>query len=432
MYMWIRPKAGRVASTDQHCLEQRSIPPHVVLFLIYNVLYFVPLIVSFLLGPEEAGVGDVLNISSKIIGEVCVIYGLGICAFLVGTYWRRLLGSCIGKKTYALIDLRRPHFDALSKLSVMLFCAIFCVSKILIIPTGVYSNYGVGDEFMSGSAWSFSIICSELLIVLSIVALFSEDRHNVRWFIFLSLLNGINLLHGTRFFFIIGCFVGIVYAYTRRLIKFRNIVTVGLPAAFLVLVLSYLVFLYRSHGSSDSQGSTVVAVLSPIIFESVFSQISLINTLTMSGIITLTGHVLDFVSALITIDIPRFLIPDKDTLFRPSIDLISLSPLGAFNGYAYGLITFGIFFPLYYLLWGAVADWLYKMSRQSSIWTIIYVYFTAGYMFRIMRDGYVIPLKLLSNVLEFIVVAILLARLLGTLQIRKSQSHQTNNMRRLE
>ncbi len=424
MYLWTKPKAGQAALSGHHRLEQRSVPPHVVLFLIYNVLYFVPLIVSFLLGSREVGVGDVLSIPSKIIGEVCVIYSLGICAFLMGTYWRRLLGLCIGKKSYALVDSRRVHFNVINKFSVLLFCAIFCVSKILIIPTGVYSNYGIGDEFMSGSAWSFSIICSELLVVLSIVALFSEDRHNVRWFIFLSLLNGINLLHGTRFFFIIGCFVGIVYAYTRRLIKLRNIVTVGLPAAFLVLVLSYLVFLYRSHSSSDSQGSTIVAVFSPIIFESVFSQISLINTLTMSGIFSITGHVLDFISALITINAPRLLIPDKDTLFHPSVDLLSLSPLGAFNGYAYGLITFGVFFPLYYLLWGAVADWLYKMSRHSSIWTIIYVYFTAGFLFRIMRDGYVIPIKLLSNVLEFIVVAVLFARLLDTLRIRKSQSHQ--------
>ena len=419
IYLSTKPKSRRVFSQSERNLEQRSVPPHVVLFLIYNALYFVPLIVSFMLGPRLVDVGDLLSIPPKTIGEIFVIYIIGICAFLVGSDWRRLLGRAIGKRSYTLTNLRKVRFDTASKLLVILFCVIFCISKILIIPLGVYSSYGVGAEFMSGSMWSFSIICSELLVVLSIVALFSADKYNVRWFIFLLALNGINLLHGTRFFFIIGCFVGIVYAYTRRLIRFRSIIAIGLPAFFAVLILSYSVFLHRSHASSDSQQAMAASVFSPLIFESVFSQISLINTLTMPGILSFTGHAFDFLSSLITINIPRFLIPDKDTLFHPSVDLTSLSPLGAFNGYAYGLIAFGVCFPLYYLLCGMVADWLYKMSRLSSLWTIIYIYFTAGFMFRTMRDGYVIPIKLLGNVLEFIAVAIWLHWLLSAQQTQR-------------
>jgi hypothetical protein len=41
-------------------------------------------------------------------------------------------------------------------------------------------------------------------------------------------------------------------------------------------------------------------------------------------------------------------------------------------------------------------------AKQSSWWFILYVYFTAAFLFRIMRDGFDIPFKMIINVMQLL------------------------------
>ena len=81
-----------------------------------------------------------------------------------------------------------------------------------------------------------------------------------------------------------------------------------------------------------------------------------------------------------------------------------LSPLGAFSGYAQGLLYFGVCFPLFYFTLGGIASWLFRRARYSSFWSVIYVYFACDFLFRVMRDGYVIPVKMLIDALIILAV----------------------------
>ena len=46
-----------------------------------------------------------------------------------------------------------------------------------------------------------------------------------------------------------------------------------------------------------------------------------------------------------------------------------LSPLGAFSGYAQGLLYFGLAFPVFYFVLGSIAAWLFRRAKDSSFWS---------------------------------------------------------------
>jgi hypothetical protein len=98
------------------------------------------------------------------------------------------------------------------------------------------------------------------------------------------------------------------------------------------------------------------------------------------------------------------MLPGKDQLLFTN-QFVDLSPLGAFSGYAQGLIYFGIFFPFLYLVLGIIAGWLQRRASHSQFWSAIYVYFICDFLFRIMRDGYVMPVKMLLDALVIMLVA---------------------------
>jgi hypothetical protein len=112
---------------------------------------------------------------------------------------------------------------------------------------------------------------------------------------------------------------------------------------------------------------------------------------------------------------PRFLAPDKDNMTYIA-KLGYLSPMGAFNGYAQGLIYFGLLFPVFYFALGLTASWLYLRARTNGWWLVIYAYFTSDFLFRIMRDGYLIPIKMLINSLQIVCILIVWRSLLRVSQ----------------
>jgi hypothetical protein len=172
-----------------------------------------------------------------------------------------------------------------------------------------------------------------------------------------------------------------------------------------VLFLAYAIFLLRSHVDVDDQALSVTRLVSPIMYEGVFSQLSLIGTIRHPEAWNLSGSPLRFVVDSVYFVTPRFLLPEKDKLLF--IDQFSdLSPLGAFSGYAQGLIYFGVLFPVFYLIIGYIAAWLQARARYSQLWSLIYVYFVCDFLFRIMRDGYIIPIKMLLNSLVIMLFVI--------------------------
>jgi hypothetical protein len=272
------------------------------------------------------------------------------------------------------------------------------MSKYFLIPLGVYSDYAFDTENMTSSIWSFSMFCSESLLLFSIIVLFSSARRNVTWFLMLSAVNGINLLHGTRIFFMIAGIAFCFYLYASGKLTFK-LVIIGLVCS---LVVGYAVFLSRSHIESDEQTYSLARLISPVMFESIFSQLSLIETVRHPELWNVWGATHHFFLDALYLTVPRFLSPDKDKLLYIN-RFADLSPLGAFSGYAQGLIYFGIFFPCFYFLQGAIAGWLYRHAKGSQFWSMIYIYFVCDFLFRIMRDGYIIPVKMLVD--SFVILA---------------------------
>jgi hypothetical protein len=365
---------------------------HSGLFLIFNLAYFVPLFGVMLFSYSQGGVSKAADLDADVMRRISLVYVLGIGAFLLGSRLGPVL-SLDNNKDNAKADLRMidltPRFKTLCVITVVLFV----LSKWSLIQRGVYSDYAFDADSMEGGIWTFSMFCSELLLLLSIVVLFSSARRSIWWFLTFTAINGINLLHGTRIFFLISSIVLCVFLYVRGKFKLRYAI-VGLVG---MLLIGYAIFLLRSHMEVDEdQTLSAAGLVSPAVFESVFSQLSLIGTIRHPEAWNLSGSPYYFFRDSLYFITPRFLLPGKDQLLYVD-QFTDLSPLGAFSGYAQGIIYFGVFFPIFYLIVGYTANWLQRRAKYSQLCSAIYLYFACDFLFRIMRDGYVIPIKMLVN-----------------------------------
>ena len=394
------------------------IAPHILFCLFYNLLYFAPLLLVYLLGYSEGGADAVLGMSTSAMLRITGLYVAGFTFFALGAQVKRFLYFSIRGKFSARWN---PSWLQLTTSEVIVISTIalaFVLSKIAIIPLGVYHEYAFDADLMGGPLWSFSMFCSEMLLLSAIIVLFSKSRHNTRWFFLLSAINAVNLLHGTRVFFIITVMAFGLYAYVRGQLPLRRILIYAPPAFLCVLTLTYLIYLFRASASLSGAFSPA-KLLSPIVYESIFSQFSLITIVNNPTIVAATGHISNFFSDIALFTIPRILYPDKEShLFFAQFNY--LSPKGGFNGYASSLIYFGIFFPAFYFCLGVIGTWLHGKAQKNGWWLILYAYFTADFLFRIMRDGFDIPIKMVINVIQLIVILIIL-RPIFTLLLAKPQ-----------
>jgi hypothetical protein len=382
------------------CVAPR-ISPHTCFFLFYNLLYLLPLLLAFFYGYEEGGVGDVLNVDAQTMLLVCYVYLAGMLAFLIGSgvlpflTWS-IYGHIPKPIRFRCAEIGLPEWSAIG-----ILVAIFLASKVALIPLGVYRAYAFDTDSMTGGAWSFSTFCSEAMILAALIALFSTSRYRLRAFFLISTLNAINLFHGTRLFFISSIMGLIMYLFLKRQIKFKVLLLYGPALASVLLLFAYLIFLKRS--AVDTAGAfTAVKLLSPLIYESVFSQMSLLATLKMHGLWGEIGSIGLFKDVFL-FTAPRFIATDKDSLISLS-NYGWLSPLGAFNGYAQGILYFAMFFPAFYFVVGLVASWLYRKAESHPWWLILYAFFTEDFLLHLMRDGYLIPIKMLINTVELILL----------------------------
>jgi hypothetical protein len=385
-------------------LASSTISPHVLFFIFYNLLYLLPLLLAFGFGYDEGGVGGVLGVAGATVLKACSIYMAGIVAFVAGSSVVHFLSW----SKYGRLPARRPfrqfRIGIAEWLAIGGLIAVFLATKIALIPLGVYNSYAFDTGLMDSSVWSFSTFCSEAMVLVALIVLFSDAKHNLGAFLVISGINGINLLHGTRIFFISSMMGLILYANVRGKITYKAALLYGPILGAGVLLLTYLVFLSRS-AVNVAGAFTPTKLISPLIYESVFSQMSL---LTLIKIPMIWGN-LDtmgwFLHDVFVFTIPRFLAPDKGNLQYIG-QFNWLSPLGGFNGYAHALLYFGLFFPFYYFLLGVLGYWLFRQGMRSSWWFILYALFTVDFFLHLTRDGYIISIKMMINSFELLVILI--------------------------
>jgi hypothetical protein len=380
------------------------IAPHILFFWIYNLIYYVPLLVIYIWGYSEGSVAKEIALDPHSLSAITILYVEGLIAFSIGSFLASTFQSRFLNAQRNWSSSAQPHLGTAEKLTVLLVAAMFICAKAALVPLGVYNIYAFDTGEMTNGIWSFSMFCAECVLLMSILVLFSGTRYNKSLFFVLSLVNGINLLHGTRIIFIVNVMVIVMYTYLRGSLTLRRMLILGPIFFAAVLGMTYAVFLSRSGALGNEL--SIARVFSPIVYESLFSQISLRNVVNTPDIMNSTGALPDFIVDVFSFVTPRFLLPDKDTLLYLS-RYSELSPLGAFNGYATGLLYFGVFWPIFYLVLGGLASWLYRKAHTNPYWLIFYVYFTADALFRFMRDGYVIPIKIIANIIELIVLLVM-------------------------
>jgi hypothetical protein len=386
---------GKLYSTAK--LDVRPVgvlAPHSFLFLFFNLLYFLPVCALLLFNYSEGGTSKAADLDSAVLWRIAAVYSFGLLAFLLGSRVMQKRNVFSGAGGTELGSLRL--FIPTRRFGIICFvaAAVLVFSKVLLIPLGVYSEYAFETDSMTGGIWSFSTFCSEALLFISIVVLFSTTKRNVIWFFVLTAINGINLLHGTRIFTMIACVAFCFFQYLRGKFTLR----IGVALFLAALGLGYVIFLFRSNIELDNQTFSIARLVSPLMFEGVFSQLSLIGTIRHPEAWSVGGSAGAFVHDVVCFVIPRFLLPEKDSLLI--VDKFNdLSPLGAFSGYAHGLIYFGLFFPFFYLALGCFGSWLCGRASVSRFYSMIYIYFSCDFLFRIMRDGYLIPIKMIINTL---------------------------------
>jgi hypothetical protein len=394
------------------------IAPHILFFWIYNLIYYAPLVVIYIWGYSEGNVAKEIALDPHSLSAITILYVEGLIAFSLGSFLASTFQSRFLNAQRNWSSSAQPHFGTAEKLTVFLIAALFICAKAALVPLGVYNIYAFDTGEMTSGIWSFSMFCAECVLLMSILVLFSGTRYNKSLFLVLSLLNGINLLHGTRIIFIVNVMVIVMYAYLRGSLTLRKMVIFGPIFFAAVLGMTYAVFISRSGAFGNEL--SIARVVSPIVYESLFSQISLRNVVNTPDIMNSTGALPDFFVDVFSFITPRFLLPDKDSFLYLG-RFVELSPLGAFNGYATGLIYFGVFWPIFYLLLGGLASWLYRKAHTNAYWLVFYVYFTADALFRFMRDGYVIPIKIIANIIELILLLVLFNALLkGLLKAKMS------------
>jgi hypothetical protein len=371
-------------------LAKSRLAPHSGLFLFFNVAYFLPLLGVLLFNYSEGGTTTAADLDHATAYRIAGIYLAGTCAFLLGSRLDLSRVWATSFRDHRVLRLFRIDFAFRTICSAVVVALL--LSKILLIRQGVYSEYAFDTDSMTGGVWSFSMFCAESILFLSIAVLFSRARRNILWFFALTAVNGINLLHGTRIFTMIAGVVFCFYLYVRGKFNLR----LAILAAALALALAYVVFITRSGPAAGDDALSAARVISPLMYEGVFSQISLIQAVHNSYLWMHIGSPLNFFTDILYFVTPRLFLPQKETLLYAD-RFADLSPLGAFSGYAQGLIYFGVCFPIFYFVLGALAAWLFRKARSSSFWSVIYVYFACDFMFRVMRDGYIIPVKMLIN-----------------------------------
>ncbi|MEI6207089.1 MAG: O-antigen polymerase [Desulfuromonadales bacterium] len=386
-------------------IKLHTLQPHAFFFLLINMVYLLPIILAIAIDFREGDVHLVLNFDIEILKKIVSIYLIAILSFIFGTVlWSWARKSCNKNESEPFISMVYPLTNYYY-IPLIIVSLIFLMTKIALIPKGAYNAYAFDTDAMTGGIWTFSMFCSEILVFMSIPVILSSRKN--KWLIFalVALISSVNLLHGTRFFFIIMMILPCYYLYISNKIKFSTLLLYSPLVIISLLFLSYLIFLKRSNVDVGWVHFDFLKIISPVMYESIFSQMSLINVLA-NNVWSDFGSIHNLFLDIFYLTIPRILFPNKDEV-QFIADYAYLSPMGAFSGYAHGLLYLGYFYWIFYLVLGFVGSYLYEKAKYSSVFFVLYVYYVCDFLFRVMRDGYIIPSKMLINCIIMFFILIL-------------------------
>jgi oligosaccharide repeat unit polymerase len=395
-------------------MQKKFLLPHSLFFILYNLVYLLPLL-SYQSMEYSEGDIDKLNFPWAILIQVAIVYIIGTTSFLIGAEFPRLFSMKKVSRnilTDNIESILSPQFKILLALSVLIYLA----TKVALNSVGVYEIYSFDAGTQVGGIWSFSGSMSEILVFLTGVILVSNDKDKKKMVLFMYLIVAINLLHGTRIFTLVLTLMIALHFFLKKRLKLSEFIFYSIPLSTFGLISAYLVFLYRSRVDLNTTDYfTVSKVFAPLVYESLFTQMSLVNLLKDDNW-PREGVISSFFIDLFTFTLPRFFSPGKDA------DLITsayrgLSPAGGFSGYACGLIYFGFFFFIFYFSLGLFSTFMYKQSEKSRIYSVLYIYLVGVILFRIIRDGYMIPLKALITA-PVIILLLLFLRILTSKEVK--------------
>lgn len=393
--------------------------PHNLFFLIYNSIYMVPVLYVYFFGFSSGGVEQAINLSVNVIRDMLFYYLVVFVSFYLGSFIPSLLIKGKIKGSILGCDVFVYKTSKLQDLVFLLLCVFFVLFKILIYKEGVYSSYAFDSGAMASKTWTVSMGLSELLIVFFVLFLLTGNK--VKAF-FSFLLISVNLLHGTRIFTLICLLVlFFYYVFHKRKLYGVKLFLYGIVSFFAVLVFFYVVFLYRSGFSNSESPTSLDAILSPIVYEAIFNQISFVKMLAF-----LDAGMVSFSPCMMVIDTLTFTIPN--VLANAKSDLMyitkfgELSPLGGLSGYASAIIYFSDYYFVWYFFLGLFLSALLMFARTGRFFLlskVIYVYFVCDTFFRLHRDPYFIAGKMLINNIMLLVLFFLIPFLVKSFFLKR-------------
>jgi O-antigen polysaccharide polymerase Wzy len=388
---------------------------HSLFFIFYNLVYLLPLLSFQFIEYSEGGL-DKLNFPWAILIQAAIIYGIGITSFVIGAEFPRFF-SVKKASQNALKDHTKNTLSPQFKILLILSILVYLATKVALRSVGVYETYSFDAGTQVGGIWSFSAFMSEILVFLTSVILVSDDKNKKKMVLLMYLLVAINILHGTRIFTLALTLMILIYFLLRKRVKILEFIFYSIPLSTVGLVSFYLVFLYRSRVNLNTEDYfTISKIFGPIVYESVFTQMSLVYLLIDDNW-PREGALPSFFIDLFTFTLPRFFSPDKDSASIITSAYKELSPFGGFSGYASGLIYFGVFFFIFYFTLGLFSTFIYKQSENSRVYLAIYIYLVGDILYRITRDGYMVTFKALITA-PVIILFLLFFRVLTSKEIK--------------
>lgn len=387
--------------------------PHTVLFLFFNIIYILPVAYVHLFGFSQGGVEDIFNNDPTVLSSMMFFYAVAVFFYLSGS---ALLGFKFPVRNIQWQVTFKLPFLVKSIFIIVLLALV--VSKILLYPEGVYSSYAFDSGAMDSRVWNISMGLSELGVVIFAFCLVTKNN---KFALFTFIIVSLNLLHGTRIFTLIIFLMLVFYIiFINKKIHKLKLFAFLILFFFIVLFSFLAIFIIRSNVSIAN--INLDFIISPIVYESLFNQISFIRMLGWlhSGLVPFTPEMLFYDSAVFTL--PSFLIDDKSSLMYIN-NFGELSPLGGLSGYASAIIYFSNFYFLWYFLLGLTSSLLLRSVSNNNfiiLTRVSYIYFACDSLFRFNRDPWFIVIKMFTNNIIFLLIVLFIMALQARMEKRRS------------
>lgn len=163
-------------------------------------------------------------------------------------------------------------------------------------------------------------------------------------------------------------------------------------------------------------------ILSPIVYESLFNQISFMRMLDWlhQGAVPFAPQMLFSDSAIFTL--PTFVFDEKSSLMYIN-KFGELSLLGGLSGYASAVIYFSDYYFLWYFILGITSSLLLRFTSSVNfviLSRIIYIYFVCDSLFRFNHDPWFIVIKMFVNNIVFILFVLMIIALKMRMEKRRA------------